>query len=137
MDREVVVQALGAIQSFVTLWNAAHQVSLYFTISKNFLKLMFTESVILSNILILGCLPLLLSSIFPSIKVFSNESALRNQVAKVLELQLLLQSSSKNIQDCFLLGLTGLISLQPKGFSRIFSSTTVQKHQIFSTQLSL
>ena len=137
MDREVVVQSLGAIQPFVTPWKAAYQVSLSFTISQNFLKLLFIESVILSNLLILCCPPLLLSSIFPRIKVFSNESALHNQVAKVLELQLQLQSSSKNIQDWFLWGLTGWISLQPKGLSRVFSSTTVQKHQIFSTQPSL
>ena len=42
-----------------------------------------------------------------------------------------------NIQDWFPLGLTGLISLQSKGLSRVFSNTTVQKHQFFSTQLSL
>ena len=42
-----------------------------------------------------------------------------------------------NIQDWFPLGLTGLISLQSKGLSRVFSNTTVQKHQLFSTQLSL
>ena len=42
-----------------------------------------------------------------------------------------------NIQDWFLLGLTGWISLQSKGLSRIFSNTTVQKHQFFGTQLSL
>ena len=41
-----------------------------------------------------------------------------------------------NIQDCFPLGLTGWISLQSKGLSRVFSNTTVQKHQFFSTQLS-
>ena len=78
MDREVVVQSLGAIQPFVTPWKAAHQVSLSFTISQNFLKLLFIESVILSNLLILCCSPLLLSSIFPSIKVFSNKSALQS-----------------------------------------------------------
>ena len=42
-----------------------------------------------------------------------------------------------NIQDWFLLGLTGLISLQSKGLSRVFSSTTIQKHQFFGAQLSL
>ena len=42
-----------------------------------------------------------------------------------------------NIQDWFPLGLTDLISLQSKGLSRVFSNTTVQKHQFFSTQLSL
>jgi len=42
-----------------------------------------------------------------------------------------------NIQDLLPLGLTGLISLQSKGLSRVFSNTTAQKHQLFSTQLSL
>ena len=55
------------------------------------------------------------------------------QVAKVLELQL----QHQDIQDWFLLGLTGLISLQCKGLSRVFSNITVKKHQFFSTQPSL
>ena len=55
-----------------------------------------------------------------------------HQVAKVLEFQL-----PMNIQDWFLLQLTGWISLLSNGFSRVFSNTTVQKHQFFSTQLSL
>ena len=60
------------------------------------------------------------------------------QVAKVLKLQLQHQSFQwMNIQDWFPLGLTGLISLQSKGPSRVFSNTTVQKHQFFSAQLSL
>ena len=59
-----------------TPWTAAPQASLSFTISQNLLKFMFIESVMLSNHLIL-CLPLLLLlSVFPSIRVFSNESAL-------------------------------------------------------------
>ena len=60
-----------------------------------------------------------------------------HQVAKVLELQLQHQSFQMNIQDWFPLGLTGLISFQCKEFSRILFSTTIQKHQFFSTQLSL
>ena len=59
------------------------------------------------------------------------------QVAKILELQLQHQSFQVNIQGWFLLRLTGLLSLLSKGFSRIFSSTRVQKHQFFSTQPSL
>ena len=59
------------------------------------------------------------------------------QVAKVLEFQLQLNVPPMNIQDWFPLGLTGWISLQSKGLSRVFSNTTVQKHQFFSTQLSL
>ena len=60
----------------MTPWTAARQASLFFTTSRSLLKLMFIESVILSNHLVL-CHPLfLLPSIFPSIRVFSNESAL-------------------------------------------------------------
>ena len=53
------------------------------------------------------------------------------EVAKVLELQLQHHSFQRNIQDWFLLGLTGWIALQSKGLSRVFSNTTVQKHQFF------
>ena len=62
-----------------------------------------------------------------------------HQVAKVLEFQFQLQPQSFQwiIQDWFPLGLTGWISLQSKGLSRVFSNTTVQKHQFFGTQLSL
>ena len=68
------VQLLSHVQLFVTPWTAAQQVSLSITISQSILKLMSTESVMPSNHLIL-CRPLLLpSSIFPSIRVFSNES---------------------------------------------------------------
>ena len=72
----VVVQLLSGVQLFVTPWTAAHQSSLSFTISLNLLRLMSTESVMPSNHLILCCLLLLLPSIFPSIKVFFNQSAL-------------------------------------------------------------
>ena len=79
---------------------------------------------------------LFLPSIFPSISVFSNESALhvrwpnywRFSFTSVLPM---------NIQDWFPLRLTGWISMQSKGLSRVFSNTTVQKHQFFGTQLSL
>ena len=75
-------------------------------------------------------------SIFPSIKVFAIESVLPwggqsigvSASASVLPM---------NIQDRFPLGWTGWISLQSKGLSRVFSDTTVQKHQFFSTQLAL
>ena len=97
-------------------------------------KLMSIESVMPSSHLIL-CHPLLLQpSIFPSIRVFSNESVLRirwpnigaSASASVLPV---------NIQDWFSLPLTGLMSLQSKGLSRVFSNTTVQKHQFFSSQI--
>ena len=69
------VQLLSRVQLFVTPWIAAHQASLSSTISWSLLKLMSIESVMPSNHLIL-CRPLLLPSIFPSIRVFSNESVL-------------------------------------------------------------
>ena len=72
----VVVQLLRHVWLFVTPWTAALQASLSFTISQSLLKLMSIESVMPSNHLVL-CHPLLLPSIFPSIRVFSNESALR------------------------------------------------------------
>ena len=72
----VVFQSLNCVQLFASPWTAAHLASLSFTISLNLLKLMSIESVMLSNHLIF-CHPLLLlPSIFPSIRVFSNESAL-------------------------------------------------------------
>ena len=71
------VQSLSGIQLFVTPWTAAHQAFLSITNSQSLLKLMSIESVMPSNHLILCCPLLLLSSIFPSIRVFSNESVLR------------------------------------------------------------
>ena len=68
----VVIQALGNVQLFATQWTAACQVFLSFTISQSLPKLMSIESMMPSNYLILCC-PLLLLSIFPSIRVFSNE----------------------------------------------------------------
>ena len=76
-----IVQSLSHVQLFAAPWTAAHQASLFFTISWNLLKFMFIELVMLSNPLIV-CYPLLLLSIFPSIMVFSNESVLRIRQAK-------------------------------------------------------
>ena len=72
----VVVQLLSHVRLVVTPWTVAHQASLSFTVSWSLLKFMSFESVILSNHLILCCLLLLLPSIFPSIRLFSNESVL-------------------------------------------------------------
>ena len=69
------VQSLSRVQLFATPWTAAYQVSLSITNSQSLLRLMSIESVMPSNRFIL-CHPLLLPSIFPSIRVFSNESAL-------------------------------------------------------------
>ena len=71
------VQSLSCVQLFETLWTAARQASLSITNSRSLLKLMSIESMMPSNHLIL-CRPLLLPpSIFPSIRVFSNESVIR------------------------------------------------------------
>ena len=72
----IVVQSLSCVWLFATPWTAAPQASLPFTISLSLLKFMYIESVILSNHLILCCPLLLLPSAFPSIRVFSSESAL-------------------------------------------------------------
>ena len=78
---------------------------------------------------------LLLPSIFPSIRVFSKESVLPISWPKYLSFSLA-SVLPMNIQDWFPLRWTGLISLQSKGLSRVFSNSTVQKHQFFCTQLS-
>ena len=85
--RSCIVQLLSRVQLFATPWIATHQTSLSITNSWSLLKLMFTELVMPSNHLILYCPLLLLPLIFPRIRVFSNEPALRIKVAKVLKLQ--------------------------------------------------
>ena len=75
MPMFVVVLLLSRIQLFVTPWTAPHQASLSFAISQGLLKLMSIESVMPSNHLILSRPLLLLPSLFPSIRVFSNEFA--------------------------------------------------------------
>ena len=103
-------------------------------IFQSLFKLMCIETVMPSNHLIL-CHPLLLlPSIFPSIRVFSNESALCIRWPEYWSFGI---SLPKDIQDWFPLGLIGLISLQSKGLSRVFSNTTVQNHQFFGAQPSL
>ena len=111
------VQSLSHVQLFATPWTAAHQASLSITNSRSLLKLMSIELVMPSNHLIL-CRPLLLlPSIFPSIRVFSSES------------------------DCCITWpkyWSFSFSISPsKGLSRVFSNTTVQKHQFFGAQPSL
>ena len=131
-----VVQLLSHVWLFVTPWNAARQASLSFTISQSLLKLMFIESVMPSNHLILCCPFLLLPSIFPRIRVFSNESALRIRWPRYCSFSFSI-SPSNEYSGLISLGLTDLVSLQSKGLSGVYSNTTVQKHQFFSAQLSL
>ena len=128
------VQLLSHVQLFATPLTTECQASLSITSSRSSPKLMSIESVMPSNHLI--CRPLLfLPSIFPSIRVFSNESALRSggQSTGVSASTSVLPM---NTQGWSPLGWTGWISLQSKGLSRVFSNTTVQKHQFFGAQLS-
>ena len=133
----VIVHLLSPVQP---LWlnglQYVHQAPLSSTISWNFLKLRSIELVMLSNHLIL-CRPLLLPSILPSITVFSNESALHMRWPKYWSFSFTISSSNGYFQGWFPLGLTGFISSLSKGLSRAFSSTTVQKHQLFGAQPSL
>ena len=123
-----------------TPWTAAQQRVRTLTISQSLLKLQCVKSVIFSNHLILCCPLLLLPSIFPRIRVFSNELALHYRWPNYWNFSF---SISPSNEYSFPLGLTDLISLQSKGLSRVFSSTIIQKHnsktiiQFFSTQCSL
>ena len=118
------VQSLSHVRFFVTPWTAARQASLSFTISRSLLKCMSIESVMPSNHLIL-CHPLLMLSVFSSIKVFSNESAICIRWPKYWSFSI----SPFNEYSGFIpLGFTGLISLLAKRLWRVFSRTTVQRH---------
>ena len=130
-----LVQSLSRARLFVTPWTAAHQASLSITNSGSLLKLMSFKLVILSNHLIL-CHPLLLlPSIFPSIRGFLM-SQLFVSAGQSIGTSASVSVLPMNIQDWFPLGWTVLI-LQSKGSSRVFSNTTVQKHQFLGAQLSL
>ena len=126
----------SVVSLFAIPWTAACQVSLSITNSRSLFKLMSIKSVMPCNHLIL-CHPLLiLPSIFPSIRVFSNESVLHIRGPKDWRFSFSISPSNKY---------SGLISFRIDGFEPLavqgtlksFSSTTVQKHQFFSTQLSL
>ena len=182
----VVVQSLSHVQLFAIPWAAACQASLSFTIPWTLLKLISVVSMMPSNRLILLFHPLLLLlSIFPSIKIFSNVWAfsiryfhfllscigggngnplqcsclenprdrgawwaavygvaqgrrrLKRRSSSSQSIETLASVLPVNIQDWFHLRLTSLFSLKFKGLSRVFSSTTVWKHQFFGAQPSL
>ena len=124
------------VQLFETPWTAACQASLSITNSQSLNKLVSIEPVMPSKHLIL-CHPLFLPpSIFSSIRVFSNESFLR--IRQPVYWSFSFNISPSNEQSGLIsLGQTGWISLQSKGLSKVFSNTTVQKHQFFCAQLSL
>ena len=131
--REIMQFCCCSVTKSVQLWDSrtgGHQAPLSSTISWSLLKFMSSESALLSNHLIL-CHPLhLWPSIFPSIRVFSSEplfAASGQSIGASTSASVL----PKNIQSWFPLGLTGLISLQSKGLSKVFSSTTNWKNKLF------
>ena len=112
------VQALSRVRLFVTPWTTACQASLSITNSSSLPKLMSIESVMPSNHLFF-CLPLLLlPSIFPSIRVFSDELALHIRWPKYWSFIFSI-SPSNEYSGLISLGFTGLISLLSKGLSRV------------------
>ena len=130
------VQSLTCVRLFATPWTTACQASLSITSSWSLLKLISIESVMPSNHLIL-CRPVfLLPSIFPSIRVFSNESALQIRWPKCWSFSFNIRPSNEH-PGLISFGWTGWISLWSKGLSRFFSSTAGQNHQFFGAQLSL
>ena len=129
------VPLLSRVWLFVTTWTAACQASLSITNSQSPPKLMSIESVMPSNHVIL-CRPLLSrlqsfppSGSFPMSQFFASGGQSIGVSASTSVLPV-------NTQDWSPLGWTGWISLQSKGLSRVFSNTTVQKHQFFGAQLS-
>ena len=129
------VQSLSYVRLFATPWTAKCQASLSITSSQSLLKFMSVEFMMPSNHLILCCPLLLLASIFPSIRVFSNESALHIKWPKDWSFSFSISLSNEHpALICFRMDWLDL--LQSKGLSRVFSNTTVQKHQFFCPQLS-
>ena len=118
-----------AVSDSAILWTAARQPSMFFIISPSFLKLISIELVMPSNHLILCCPLLLLPSVFPSIRIFSNKSG-KDFTSGGQNIGVSASASvlPVTIQNWFLLGLTGLISLQSKGLLKVFSNSTIWKH---------
>ena len=126
-----VVQSLSWVQFLVTPWTAACQASLSLTVSQSLLKLTFVESMMPSNHLIPWHTLPLLPSIFPSITVFSNESALCIRWPKYWSFSF----SISPFNDY-----SGLISFGTDWLDLLavqFESTTIWKHQLFNAQFSL
>ena len=128
----IAVQSLSCVWLFVTPWTAACQASLSFTISWSLLKLMFIESVMPSNNIILSHPLLLLPSIFPSLKVLTNESALCIRWPKYWSFSFSISPFNEYSRL-----ISFRISLQSKRLSSVFSNTTIQKHQTFGALPSL
>ena len=130
------VQSLSRVQLFATPWTAVPQASLCITNSQSLLKLMSNRLVMPSKHLIF-CRPLLLLlSIFHSSRVFSNESVLPIRWPKYWNFSFNISPSNEHPRlISFRMDWLDLLAVQ--GLSRVFSNTTVQKHQFFSAQPSL
>ena len=135
----LVVQSLSCVRPFASPCAAAGQDSLSFTISRSLLKLMSIELVMPSNHLLLCCPFSFCLLSFPA-----SGSFLMSSILSALHIRwpnigatALASVLPVNNQDWFPLGCTGFISLQSKGLLRVFSNTTVQKHQFFGAQPSL
>ena len=129
-------QSLSRVRLFATPWIAARQTSLSITNSRSPLRLMSIESVMPSSHLILCCPLLLLAPIPPKTWSFpmSQLFAWGGQITGVSAIASFFPKKSQGWSP---LDWTGYISLQYKGLSRVFSNTTVQKHQFFGAQPSL
>ena len=127
---------LSHVRLFVTQWTAACQASLSITSSWSLLKLVSIESVMPFHHLIL-CHPLLLlPSIFPSIRVFSSESVLHIKWPRYRSFSFSI-SPSNEYSGLISFRMDWLDLLAVQGTFKIFSNTTVQKHQYFGAQLYL
>ena len=132
----VGVQLLSRVPLFGTPRAAACQSSLFLTISRSLLKLKSAKSVMPSNHLIL-CHPVfLLPSIFLSIRIFSSKWALHIRWRKYWSFSFSI-SPSTEYSGFISFRIDWFDSLQSKRLSRVFSNTTLQKHQFFGAQLSL
>ena len=126
----VALQSLSRVQFFVSPVHCPHQAPLSSAVPQSLLKFMSTQSMMLSSHLILCC-PLLLPSIFPSIRVFFNDLALCIRWLKYWNFSI---SPSNEYSGLISFRIDWLIFLVFKGLSRVFSNTTVRKHQFFSAQ---
>ena len=135
MDHQFSSVQFSRVQFFATSWTAARQASLFITNFQSLPKLIFIELVMPSNHLILCRPPLLLPQSFPASGSI-NESAIHIRWPKYWSFSFNISPSNEH-SGLVPLGWTGCISLQTEGLSRVFSNTIVQKHQFFSTQLSL
>ena len=125
-------QSLSGVQLFETPWTAAHQASLSITNSRSLLRLMSIASVMPSNHLIL-CRPLLLpTSIVPSIRVFSSESALRIRWPKYWNFSFSI-SPSKEYSGLISFRMNWLDLFAVQGTLKSLLQHHIQKHQFFST----